>query len=432
MIKPSRRQFLKASASALAVLPAGALAAPFSPITQSQSMQPAADVLDPTQSLIGTYGPWAANLPEDPPALSFRRKKSKPLKAWRKKALKQVHTFLGAPDIGENPTVTVKKKYTYDGLDVEELSWQLPYGRPTEAILLKPTGATGPLPGILALHDHGGNKYFAKRKITKTGDDQHPLMREHQTHYYQGKAWANEIAKRGYVVLVPDNFTFGSRRVKYEDAAGFAHGPLQTQGLRDVDPNVEAPGSIETYNEWAGHHEHIMAKSLFCGGTTWPGVFLREDQRALDVLCARPEVDAERVGCGGLSGGGLRTAYLGGLDPRIQCAVCVGFMTTWRDLLLYKSFTHTWMTYIPILPNYLDFPEVLGLRTPLPTLVLNNNQDQLFTLSEMQRADEMLKEVFAKTDAADRYQANFYEGEHKFDQTMQADAFAWCDRWLLG
>ena len=93
------------------------------------------------------------------------------------------------------PVVTVKKQYTYDGLHIEELSWKLPYGRPTDAILLKPADATGPLPGILAFHDHGGNKYFGTRKITKTGDTQHPLMAEHQKSYYSGRAWANEIAK---------------------------------------------------------------------------------------------------------------------------------------------------------------------------------------------------------------------------------------------
>ena len=116
--------------------------------------------------------------------------------------------------------MTVHKKYTYDGLEVEELSWQLPYGRATQAILLKPEGATGPLPAVLGLHDHGGNKYFGRRKITRTGE-QHPLMVAHQENYYSGRAWANELAKRGFVVLVPDNFVFEPpdqvrRRVGYQ------------------------------------------------------------------------------------------------------------------------------------------------------------------------------------------------------------------------
>ncbi len=404
------------------------MADPFNLTNKNNPVELTSNLNDSSKSLIGQYGPWAADLPADPPALSFRRPDSLPLKAWRENALNQVEAFLGAPDIGQNPKVEVRRKYTYDGLVVEELSWQLPYGRKTQALLLKPENVQEPLPGILALHDHGGNKYFAQRKITRTGDEQHPLMTEHQKQYYEGKAWANEIAKRGYVVLVPDVFTFGSRRVFYQDVVGFTWGPMRTEDRSDAAP--ETSENIATYNEWAAHHENTMAKSLFCGGTTWPGVFLREDQRALDVLCARSDVDAARVGCGGLSGGGLRTAYLGGLDSRILCAVCVGFMTTWRDLLLHKSYTHTWMTYIPILPKYLDFPEVLGLRTPLPTMVLNSEEDQLFTLPEMHRADRILNEVFAKANATDRYRCNFYKGEHKFDQTMQTDAFNWFDQWL--
>lgn len=88
------------------------------------------------------------------------------------------------------------------------------------------------------------------------------------------------------------------------------------------------------------------------------------------------------------------------------------------------------MIYTPLLPNYLEFPEIMGLRVPLPTLVLNNNQDQLYTLSEMQRSDEILREVYKIAGASDAYQTKFYEGEHKFDAAMQADAYAWFDRWL--
>jgi hypothetical protein len=58
----------------------------------------------------------------------------------------------------------------------------------------------------------------------------------------------------------------------------------------------------------------------------------------------------------------MRTVFLGGLDDRIRCAIAVGFMTTWRDFLLDKCFTHTWITYVLLLPKDLDFPEILSLR----------------------------------------------------------------------
>ena len=223
--------------------------------------------------------------------------------------------------------------------------------------------------------------------------------------------------------LVPDAFPFASRRVMMQDVPEHMR-----QGLNDDNP--EDPKNIKAYNDWAGEHEHVMAKSLFSAGTTWPGVFFAEDQKALDILCAREDVDANRIGCGGLSGGGMRTVFMGGLDPRIKCAVCVGFMTTWKDFLLNKSFTHTWMTYVPLLPNELDFPEILGLRTPLPTLVLNDEDDGFIYLPEMKQADKILSEVYKKANAADHYKCSFYPGPHKFDKKMQAEAFDWFDKWL--
>jgi len=237
-------------------------------------------------------------------------------------------------------------------------------------------------------------------------------------------AWANELARRGYAVLVHDTYSFGSRRVRIGDV------PPQIRGEYREEQDPESPEEIARYNTWAGTHEHLMAKSLFSAGTTWPGVFTAEDQRALDVLCARDDVDADRVGCCGLSGGGLRTVFLGGLDERVKAAICVGMMTTWKDYLLNKCYTHTWMCYIPGLPRDLDYPEILALRVPLATMVLNDTEDQLFTLGEMRRADRIISDIYGKAGAPDRYECRFYPGPHKFDRQMQGDAFAWFDRWL--
>ena len=126
----------------------------------------------------------------------------------------------------------------------------------------------------------------------------------------------------------------------------------------------------------------------------------------------------------------MRTVFMGGLDPRIKCAVCVGFMTTWKEFLISKSFTHTWMTYVPVLPNELDFPEILGLRVPMATLVLNDEDDELYTLPEMKRADSILSEVYKKAAASNRYRCSYFPGPHKFDKKMQTEAFEWFDQWL--
>ena len=63
-------------------------------------------------------------------------------------------------------------------------------------------------------------------------------------------------------------------------------------------------------------------------------------------------------------------------------------------------------------------------------LVLNNREDQLFTMPEMERVDRILKDVYGKAEAAECYRGSFYPGPHKFDLEMQEEAFEWFDRWL--
>ncbi len=417
-----RREFLKKSGLAGLGVMSGSL-----PELQAQNppfIPPPMLNNEQELNLIGSYGPWAKSLHlERLPSQSYRNPATTDLDSWRESTRKLVAERMGAVDLGAIPQLTVHRTGTYEGVVFEEISYQLPSGNPTKAVILKPENAKGKLPGILGLHCHGGNKFLGLDKISRTQADIPSYVQEHQNTYYEGRAWANEAAKRGYVVMVHDAFAFGSRRVLVEDVP-----PVIRKGM--VDFSMDSMENINRYNAWASEHEHILAKSLFCAGTGWPAVFLAEDQMALSILAARADVDSTKLGCAGLSGGGLRTVMLGGLDPRISCAVAVGFMTTWADLLLYKSYTHTWMTYVPILPQELDFPEILGLRAPLPTLVLNDVEDQLFTLSEMEKADRILTEVYAKANAPERYQCTFHPGPHKFDKTMQEEAFGWFDRWM--
>jgi dienelactone hydrolase len=392
------------------------------------SADPAPGAGEPTAmrpNMTGSYGPWLADqvLGRAPGRLSLRSGQYGQINSWRSAARKRVLECIAPVDLGGVPEVTVDSTATYDGLDIQFLSWQLPGGPRTEAVYLRPAGDRRPLPGILGLHDHGGMKYMGWRKIVRTDASPWPVQAAHQEKNYAGAAWANEIAKRGYAVLVHDTFPFASRRVRVADVPD----RIRRNG---VDPEPTDTDGIARYNAFAGGHESEMEKSLISAGTTWPGVYVTEDQRALDVLCSRPGVNPARVGCAGLSGGGMRTVFLAGLDDRIRCAVAVGFMTTWKDFLFDKCFTHTWMAYVPLLPKDLDFPEILALRAPKATMVLNCSEDPLYTLSEMKRADEMMADIFKRARASDKYRCIFYPGGHKFDRPMQADAFDWFDRHL--
>ena len=380
-----------------------------------------------SENMIGVYGEWAAGLRGGAlPELSFRREEFTDVDAWRAVARERALERLAGPEI-ETPTeIETVDDGEVDGVSFRRLRWQLPYGPATDAVLLRPVGETGELPGVLALHCHGGQKSMGWQKIARIGDVE-PVPAAHHEEYYGGVAWANELARRGYAVLVPDAFAFASRRVRMADCPSVVR-----FGGEIVEPDLSDPDSVIAYNAFASQHEGIMAKSLFCAGTTWPGVFAAEDRAALGVLADTEGVDADRLGCAGLSGGGLRTVMLAGLDERIKCCSAVGFMSTWRDFLLAKCHTHTWMLYVPGLANELDFPEILGLRAPAPTMVQNSTEDQLFTLEAVRESKRMLETIFAKAGAAEHLAFNLYPGPHKFDLPMQKDAFDWMDRWLKG
>ena len=376
------------------------------------------------KNTVGAYGAWLERLAvKTPGPLSFRNKRFRSLAGWRRLAKAKALECLAPPPSVGRPKVRVLRKYVWEGLHVEHLQWQLPYGPPTDAIFLKPAGAKGRLPAVLALHCHGGNKFLGWCKVAR-GKETPPIVSlRHGAQYYSGRYWANELARKGFAVLVHDMFSFASRRVRTMDVLDRVRA-----GAPRKDPVTLR--EIAAYNDWAVAHESVMARALFDSGITWPGVVLAEDQQALNVLCARPDVDLKRIGCGGRSGGGMRTVFLAGLDSRIKAGVAVGFMTTWADMAANKCWTHTWMAHIPHIAGYFDFPEILGLRAPAPALVLNNTSDQLFTRSEMHRADSILRAVYKKAGASRNYECSFYPGLHKFDVPMQKEAFSFFERHL--
>ena len=289
---------------------------------------------------------------------------------------------------------------------------------------MRPEKASDALPGILALHDHGGFKYYGKEKITVPKN--HPeIMKEYKKQYYGGRGWATELAKLGYAVFVPDLFLWGSRKMAPES---LPESYVKGMAGKEKD-SVEY---IEAYNEFAGAHESDIAKTLFKSGATWPGVMLADDMRALDFLLAQPDVDAANIGCGGLSGGGLRTVYLAAMDERVKATVCAGFMSTSAEFAMYKIYTHTWMAYLPGLTNCLDFSDLYSLHGKKPTMVLFDEDDDLFTPKGQHDADDRLHSIYKKMGVPEMYRGLFFPGPHKLDIEMQEAMFAFYGEWLKG
>ena len=314
--------------------------------------------------------------------------------------------------------VQVEARWERDGVAGEAVSWSVGYGPRTEAWVLKPAGVTTPLPGIVALHDHGGFKFYGKEKIADGPQGPARGLQTFRDNHYGGRAYANELAKQGYIVLVHDTFLWGSRRFPLE-VMELAVGRHEAGA-----GSASMPNDIAQYNRTAGPHEHTVSKYCNLLGTTMAGMVCYEDRVATSYLLGRDDVIADRVGCIGLSGGGNRATMLLATHDDIQAAVVVGLMTTY-DELLDKDLSHTWMMFPFNWAKYGDWPDVAACRAPMPLLVQNDLEDDLFTVKGMRDADDRIAGHYASVGWPDAYTCQFYPGPHKFDLEMQADAFAW-------
>ena len=354
--------------------------------------------------------------------LSFLAERHTDVEAWQGEAREVVRGLLSYSPPEVPLDTVVHDEYVKDGLVYRHVSYAQPYGPRTEGILMRPEGVKGVLPGFVGLHDHGGYKYYGKEKITAPRNAPDCLK---GFRAYGNRAWASELALRGYVVFVPDVFLWGSRKIMPEDIPSW----YRRQWQDGLDKPVDSPEHIMAYNQYAVYAEHDIAKMLTEAGVTWPGITLYDDMRAVDFLLKEPGVDGDNIGCGGLSGGGLRTVLLAAMDERIKCTCCVGFMSTSREFLKCIH-SHTWMMYVPGLSTLMDFTDLYSLHGKRPTMTLYDVEDALFTSKGQEDADQRLRAIYAKMGVPDLYRGHFFPGPHKFDVAMQETAFAFFDEWL--
>jgi len=285
--------------------------------------------------------------------------------------------------------------------------------------VLKPANAKGALPGIVALHDHSDFKFYGKEKIADGPQGTLPLLHDFRKVPYGGRAYANVLAREGFIVLVHDVFLWGSRRFPLDTM-------LEMMGSKTADllRANQTSDEVEIYNNAAYFHEHWVSKYCNILGTNMAGVVAFEDRVALNYLLSRADVDAERVGCIGLSGGGNRAALLTATHEKIRAAVIIGLMTTYPALLDHNM-SHTWMLFPFGWSRHGDWPDIAASRAPLPLLVQYDLDDDLFTKDGMRDAHARLQSHYASVGKPDAYTGQFYPGPHKFDLEMQAVAFDW-------
>ena len=355
--------------------------------------------------------------------MDYAHRNGMPVEQWRSRGRAELERALSYAPKTVPLDVKVHRVEKRAGYELRVISFAGSAHYRIPAYLLVPAQGNRPFPAVVALHDHGGWFFHGKEKLVGM-DGEHVALKGFREQYYGGRPYAEELARRGFVVMVPDAFYWGERRLQYQDP------PAELRKrLAPFDPaSAEYVRAVNTYLR---ERVYELNTWLSFSGTSWMGIVSYDDRRSVDVLASLPEVDATRIGCVGLSGGGYRSTYLTGLDRRIRASVIVGWMTSLPTTLDISYSVHSGLFDAFGVHANLDHPDIASLAAPdCAILVQDCARDRLFTRPGMEAAIQKIQSVFAGQKHAERFQGKFYDVPHQFNVEMQEDAFRWLERWL--
>ncbi|MEH7386261.1 alpha/beta hydrolase family protein [Bacillus sp. JJ1521] len=294
---------------------------------------------------------------------------------WQSSLISKFQELMGAytSDAPLNPKIVEQKVYDqYTRYSIEITT--LPTIR-LQMYVLVPNNLEGKkAPAILALHGHGyGNKDIVG--LDPYGNDRKGDPGLH-------KDFAIELVKRGFVVMAPELIGFGERNYSND--------------IR------QSPSDNSCYS---------LASQLLLYGKTLAGLRVFECQRVLDFMEEYEEIDATRIGCMGISGGGLVAAFTSILDKRIQATVISGYTNTFKGSIMNRR--HCLDNYVPGILQSAEMPELIGLMVPRPLFIESGKMDHLFPVKETENAIEQIKSIYSERNVEHLVHWQLFEGGHE-------------------
>jgi cephalosporin-C deacetylase-like acetyl esterase len=269
---------------------------------------------------------------------------------------------------------------------IQKLHYQSIPGLYVTANLYMPKKRVGKLPAVIYVCGHS------------------PVVRDGIPHgnkvaYQHHATW---LAENGYVCLIVDTLQLG-------EIAGLHHGTYR-------------------YGLW-------WWISL---GYTPAGIELWNAMRGVDYLLTREEVDPERLGVTGRSGGGATSWWLGAADERIKCIVPVAGIA---DLLAHVSEGYPGRLRSGVVAGHCDcmyfvntelwdYSRIIALCAPRAVMLGNSDVDEIFPVPGYRRMTDKIKKLYDLLGQKDKFALLETKGGHTDTPELRKGAFQWFNRWL--
>jgi dienelactone hydrolase len=243
------------------------------------------------------------------------------------------------------------------------------------AYLLRPLTAQTPAATVICIPGHG-------RGVDDiVGIDDQGRERTDKAGYQHD--FALQVAEAGMAAVAIEPMAFGCRR-----------DPINArQGLSRKGCEPAAGGAL------------LLGETMI-GWRVWDVL------RTLDYIASRPELDSNRVGCMGISGGGTVTLFSAALEPRIRAAMVSGYLNTFRDSV--GSLPHCIDNYVPGILNWAEMHDIAGLVAPRALFVESGEKDNIFPIAASIESFKQVREIYGVFQATDRVEQEVFPDEHSF------------------
>ena len=311
-----------------------------------------------------------------PLRLTFQAQTRRQAEGWQKRLRPKIAELLGGFPTQraalQPQTLDVRD---FPGYRREKFVFQSRPGLLVLGYLLTPRGAPPPYPAMICIPGHG-------RGVDDiVGIDAQGRDRTNKEGYQHD--FAIQVVEHGMAAVAIEPLAFGCRR----------------------DPLTIKKGADATACQ-------PSAGAALLLGQTMIGWRVYDVMRAIDWVEGRKELDARRVGCMGISGGGTCTTFASALEPRIRVAMISGYLNTFRDSIM--SLSHCIDNYVPGILDWAEMYDVAGLIAPRPLFAESGTKDEIFPISASKASFARVKKVYELFDAADNVQQEVFEGEHSF------------------
>jgi dienelactone hydrolase len=322
---------------------------------------------------------------------------AKTLKEWEQKRPRLHQEYLDMLGLWPLPEktplkATVTGTLEHEGVIIDNLHYQSRPGLYVTANLYRPKDPPAKrLPAILYVCGHSNRG----RDGNKSAFQDHGM-------------W---FASNGYVCLIVDTLQLG-------EIPGVHHGTYARPWLHLKAYGVKDPPPAEERFWW------------HCAGYTPAGVECWNGIRGIDYLVSRNDVDADRIGVTGISGGGAATFWIAAADERVKVAVPVSGMSDLQSyvkdkvinghcdcMFLYNTYQWDWTT-------------IAALVAPRPLLFANSDNDPIFPMDGNRRIIHKLEKLYAMYGKAELLDEHVSRGGHDYRPDLRIAIFRFINRHL--